>query len=196
MTTPPPPQTPDASPKMVELERLIKDNKLPPLDSWNPDYCGPSDMRIARDGTWFYRGTPISRPAMVKLFSSILRREADGRTYLVTPVEKLDIEIEDAPFVGVELISEGHGAARRIAFRLNTDDMVFVGPQHALWVENAQDTQAPNPYVHVRAGLNARLNRATFYELVELALAEQQPGAPVGLWSAGVFFPLEHPHEA
>src|SRR3954467_11541231 len=117
---------------LADIARLAAEKKLPPVEKWNPGHCGPSDMRIARDGTWFHQGSPIGRPAMVRLFSTILRREPDGRHVLVTPVEKLDIEVEDAPFVAVELKNEGEGRGRRLAFRLNTGDLVVAGPGHPL----------------------------------------------------------------
>jgi len=141
-------------------------------------------MRIARDGTWYHEGSPIGRPEMVRLFSTILRREPDGGFVLVTPVEKLDIEVEDAPFVAVELRSEGEGAARRLAFRLNTGDLVIAGPEHPLHFE-----AGPHPYLTVRAGLDALVARPVYYELAELALAEGSE--PAGLWSDSAFFPLE-----
>jgi hypothetical protein len=143
-------------------------------------------MRIARDGTWFHQGGPIGRPAMVRLFSTILRREPDGRHVLVTPVEKLDIEVEDAPFVAVELKSEGEGRERRLAFRLNTGDMVVAGPDHPLRFEAAED--GPHPYLRVRGGLEALVARPVYYELAELALAEGME--PPGLWSNGAFFQM------
>jgi hypothetical protein len=139
-------------------------------------------MRIARDGTWHYQDGPIRRPAMVRLFASLLRREPDGRHVLVTPVEKLEIEVEDAPFVAVEAKSEGEGRDRRLAFRLNTDEPVIAGPDHALRLIDGR------PYLTVRAGLEAALARPVYYELAELALDEG--GDPPGLWSDGVFFPL------
>jgi hypothetical protein len=157
------------------------------VERWNPDNCGTSDMRIARDGTWFHQGSPIGRQAMVRLFSTILRREPDGAYVLVTPVEKLDIEVEDAPFVAVELKSEGEGENRSLAFRLNTGDLVVAGPDHPLRFAAAGD--GPHPYVEVRRGLEALIARPVYYELANLALAE---GAePAGLWSGGAFFPLE-----
>src|SRR4051795_11973773 len=132
---------------LADIARLAAAKKLPPVEKWNPGHCGPSDMRITRDGTWFHQGSPIGRQAMVRLFSTILRREPDGRHVLVTPVEKLDIEVEDAPFVAVELKSEGEGRRRRLAFRLNTGDMVVAGPHHAL---RFAGEDGPHPYVHVR----------------------------------------------
>ena len=166
---------------------MAEEKKLPPVDKWNPERCGHSDMRVARDGTWYHAGSPIGRPAMVRLFSTILRREPDGRFVLVTPVEKLDIEVEDAPFVAVELKSEGEGRERSLAFRLNTGDLVVAGPDHPLRFEAGED--GPHPYLGVRGGLNALVARPVYYELAELALAE---GAqPPGLWSGGAFFAME-----
>ena len=167
--------------------RLLAAKKLPPVDKWHPDHCGDSDMRIAADGTWYHQRTPIGRPAMVKLFSTILRREADGSHVLVTPVEKLDILVDDAPFVAVELHSEGEGPARQLGFRLNVDDWVIAGPENGLRIDIAPDG-TPRPYLHVRRGLEALINRPVFYELIELALAENVE--PLGLWSDGEFFPI------
>jgi uncharacterized protein len=174
---------------LAEIVRLAEEKKLPPVDKWNPTHCGHSAMRIARDGTWFHEGSPIGRPGMVRLFSTILRREPDGRFVLVTPVEKLDIDVEDAPFVAVELKSEGEGSGRSLAFRLNTGDVVVAGPARPLRVTEQED--GPHPYVTVRGGLEARIARPVYYELAEIALAE---GAePPGVWSGGAFFPLETP---
>src|SRR5687768_12793166 len=113
---------------LADIAALAAAKKLPPVDKWNPANCGTSAMRIARDGTWFHEGSPIGRPAMVRLFSTILRREEDGSFVLVTPVEKLSIHVEDAPFVAVELKSEGEGEGRSLAFRINTGDLVVAGP--------------------------------------------------------------------
>src|SRR4029079_15916117 len=117
---------------LADIARLAEADKLPPVEKWNPAHCGDSFMRIARDGTWYHEGSPIGRPEMVRLFSTILRREPDGSFVLVTPAEKLDIAVEDAPFVAVELKSEGAGEARRPAFRLNTGDAIVAGPAHPL----------------------------------------------------------------
>jgi hypothetical protein len=172
---------------LSEIAQLAEAKKLPPVEKWNPSHCGDSAMRIARDGTWYHEGSPIGRPAMVRLFSTILRREPDGSFVLVTPVEKLSIEVEDAPFVAVELKSEGEGESRSLAFRINTGDMVVAGPEHPIRLKAGED--GPHPYVEVRGGLEALVARSVYYELAELALAE---GArPPGLWSGGVFFPLE-----
>ncbi|HEY0413714.1 MAG TPA: DUF1285 domain-containing protein [Allosphingosinicella sp.] len=183
----PPPPADLAGLSLADIARLAADEKLPPVERWNPDHCGDSGMRIARDGTWYHQGSPIGRPAMVRLFSTILRREPDGRHVLVTPVEKLDIEVEDAAFVAVELKSEGEGRARSLAFRLNTGDLVVAGPEHPL--RFAEGADGPHPYLVVRGGLEALVARPVYYELANLALAE---GAePPGLWSGGAFFALE-----
>ncbi|MBG6116878.1 hypothetical protein FB595_11461 [Sphingobium sp. AEW010] len=182
----------DPSPDLADLSlsdiaRLLAEKKLPPVEKWNPDHCGDSDMRIARDGTWFHQGSPIGREAMVRLFSTILRREADGSYVLVTPGEKLSIEVEDAPFVAVELKSEGEGRERALAFRLNTGDLVAAGPDNALLVRETAD--GPHPYLHVRAGLEALVVRSVYYELMNMALDEGPER--IGLWSNGAFFPLD-----
>ena len=172
---------------LAELIRLADEKKLPPVESWNPSHCGDSQMRIARDGTWFHEGSPIGRQAMVRLFSTILRREPDGGFVLVTPVEKLSIEVEDAPFVAVELKTEGEGPERSLAFRLNTGDIIVAGAAHPLRFDRAED--GPHPYLQVRSGLDALVARPVYYELANIALAE---GAePPGLWSAGAFFPVD-----
>jgi uncharacterized protein len=172
---------------LAQIARLAEQRRLPPVERWNPEHCGHSGMRIARDGSWHHEGSPIGRPAMVRLFASILRREPDGRFVLVTPVEKLDIDVEDAPFVAVELKSESEGADRTLAFRLNTGDVVIAGPDHPLRFEDR--AYGPHPYLHVRAGLEAQLARPVYYELAEIALAE---GAePPGVWSGGTYFALE-----
>jgi len=185
MPAPQPP--PDlAGLSLAEIARLAEARKLPPVDQWNPGHCGHSGMRIARDGMWFHDGSPIGRMPMVRLFSTILRREPDGRHVLVTPVEKLDIDVEDAPFVAVEVKSDGAGRERSLAFRLNTGDLVVAGPDHQLRVEEQED--GPHPYLEVRSGLQARIARPVYYELAELALSEEAD--PPGLWSGGKFFPL------
>lgn len=192
-----------ASMSLADIARMAEERRLPPVEKWQPSHCGDSEMRIARDGTWFHEGSPIGRPAMVRLFSTILRREADGSFVLVTPVEKLTIEVEDAPFVAVEVKSESEGRARRLAFRLNTGDAVIAGPDHPLRFTgdsnfSARPEQAsagrgksncPHPYLEVRAGLDALVARSVYYELAEWALAEGSE--PPGLWSDGAFFALE-----
>lgn len=151
-----------------------------PVGDWNPPHCGDSHMVIRADGSWLHEGQPITRPRLVRLFASLLRREADGGHVLVTPAEKLSIAVEDAPFVAVEVAIEGAGETRRLGFRLNTDDIVVAGPDHAIVLRDGR------PYLHVRAGLEARIARSVFYELGELALAE----AADGVWSDGHFHRL------
>jgi hypothetical protein len=166
---------------LADLQREIDARRLPPVDQWHPTHCGDSEMRIARDGTWSHQGQPIRRPAMVRLFSTILRREPDGRHVLVTPVEKLDIEVESTAFRAIEMQSEGEGRMRRIALNLDSGDALIVDQAHPLLLE-------PTPRVAVRYGLEAELSRPIYYELAEIALAE---GAdPPGVWSDGLFFPL------
>ena len=173
--------------RFAELLALSRAGKRLPVEKWHPSHCGHSDMRIAADGTWFHAGSPIGRKELVQMFASILRREADGSHVLVTPVEKLDIDVDDAPFIAVDADCDGEGQGRRILFRLNTEDVVACGPDHGLDVQIDADG-CPRPYLHVRAGLMALVNRATFYRLADLALAEGHE--PPGLWSDGLFFPF------
>ena len=155
----------------------------PPVDRWNPPDCGPIDMRIAADGTWYYMGTPIGRPALVRLFSSVLKREGDDH-YLVTPVEKVRIAVEDAPLQAVEMAVEGEGEGRSLAFRTQVDDLVQVGPEHALRFEKAQQ-DGLKPYVHVRRGLWARLTRPLTYDLLALGEVREVDGTAMFGVAAG-----------
>jgi hypothetical protein len=151
---------------------------------------GDLDMRIARDGTWFYRGSPIGRQPLVKLFGSVLRREPDGSYWLVTPAERGRIEVEDVPFLAVALTAEGEGRAQRLIFRTNLDEFVTAGPGNPLRVETAA-RGGPVPYILVRDGLEARLARPVFYELVEFGAEERfEDAAEFGVWSQGMFFRL------
>ena len=182
------PDAPD--PTLARLSAALGDQPkrgLPPVEAWNPPYCGEIDMRIAADGTWFHNGTPIRRPALVKLFATILLREPDGRIVLVTPVERVGITVEDAPFVAVEMAVEGTGEARRIAFRTNVDDLVPLDAEHALRFE--EDSEGGfRPYIHVRRGLWALLTRALAYDLAELGEEREIDGARwFGLAAAGGF---------
>lgn len=172
---------------LADLAKAIEIRGGPaPVDRWNPDHCGDSDMRIARDGTWYYRDTPITRPAMVRLFSTVLRREADGGHVLVTPVEKLSIEVEGTAFRATQMTTAGEAEGRRIGLTLDSGDALFIGPDHPLSVVDTDE--GPSPRVLVRFGLEAELARPLYYELAEIALAE---GAnPPGVWSDGRFFPL------
>jgi len=172
---------------LAELAKAIEARGgPPPVDKWNPLHCGNSDMRIARDGTWFYRGTPIARPAMVRLFSTVLRREPDGSHVLVTPVEKLAIDVESTAFRATQMTMEGSGSGRRIGLTLDSGDALIVGADHPLSIV---DTPAgPSPRVAVRFGLEAELARPLYYELAEIALSEAHD--PPGIWSDGIFFRL------
>jgi uncharacterized protein len=156
-----------------------------------PFDCGHFDITIARDGTWYYRGSPIGRLALVRLFSTVLRRDTDGSYWLQTPVERGRITVEDAPFVAVELNRRGDGRRQELIFRTNVDDTVAADAAHPLRVVNNPVTAAPNPYILVRDGLEARLNRPVFYELVELGREERVGNATLfGVWSKGEFFPI------
>ncbi len=172
-----------------QLQALINARQRPPVDQWNPERCGHSGMRIARDGTWYHDGEPIRRPAMVRLFSTVLRREPDGRHLLVTPVEKLEIDVESTAFRAVEVESEGQGEQRRVAFRLDSGDAVILGRDHPLRVTPGE--HGPSPRILVRHGLEAELARPVYYELAEIALAEGHE--PPGIWSEGSFYPLDQP---
>lgn len=154
----------------------------PPVERWNPPYCGEIDMRIAQDGTWFYTGTPIGRAALVKLFASILRKDPE-RYVLVTPVECVSLVVEDVPFLAVEMALEGDGSERRIAFRTNVDDLVSVDADHPLRFERGE-AGGIKPYVLVRGGLWARLTRALTYDLIDLG--EERPGADGPMFGIGV----------
>jgi uncharacterized protein len=160
----------------------------PPVHLWNPPYCGDIAMRIATDGTWFYEGTPIGRAALVKLFASVLKREGD-KHFLVTPVEKCGIAVDDAPFLAVELEVEDAPGGRLLHFRTNVDDWVACGPGHALRFEPETATGGLKPYLHVRRDLWAKVTRALFYDLVELGEERQIAGARMfGVESGGEFF--------
>jgi uncharacterized protein len=162
----------------------------PPVERWNPPFCGDLDMRIAADGTWFYLKTPIGRPALVKLFASVLKREGD-KYFLVTPVEKCGIAVDDAPFLAVELALEATAAGRVLNFRTNVDDWVACGPQHALRFEPETGTGGLKPYLHVRRDLWATVTRALFFDLVELGEEREVDGSAMfGVTSMGVFFAM------
>ena len=157
--------------------------------------CGRLDMRIARDGTWFYHGTPIGRKEMVRLFASVLERRADGSFWLATPAEEGIVEVEDAPFLAVELFVAGSGPDQRLFFRTNVEDIVPLDAAHPLRLgaDGAvhDDTRGAIPYLWVRKGLEARLSRAVYYELVAMGIEERRDGALVyGVWSERIFFPL------
>jgi hypothetical protein len=177
--------------KATDLLAQIPPAKGPaPVHLWNPNFCGAIDMRIARDGTWFYQGTPIGRAPMVRLFSTILRRDGDDY-FLVTPVEKVGIQVEDAPFVALRLEVEGEGEQQCLRFFSNVEDSCEAGPEHPLRVVIDPVTEEPAPYVLMRTNLEALVHRNVFYELVELAVIREVDGQPwLGVWSQGSFFPI------
>ena len=163
----------------------------PPVHLWNPPFCGDLDIVIKRDGTWFYLGTPIGRAPLVRLFASILKRE-DGRFYLVTPVEKVGITVEDAPFIATDFTLAGTGGAdQAITFTTNVEDSATAGPDNPIRVDRDPTTGAPAPYVHIRRGLEARIDRKSFYRLVEIGETEVIDGTSwFGVRSLGQFFPM------
>ncbi|MFA5955806.1 DUF1285 domain-containing protein [Hyphomicrobium sp.] len=161
-----------------------------PVEKWDPPYCGDIGLEIRRDGTWFYQGSPIGRIALVKLFASILRKDDDGRTYLVTPAEKVDVAVEDAPFLAVELAVDGEGRAQQLTFRTNLDDVAAVDAEHPLRFEASGPDGGLKPYVVVRGRLEALATRAVYAELVELAAARDEGGDVVGVWSGGVWWAI------
>lgn len=168
-----------------------RQKRPPPVESWNPPFCGDLDIRIKRDGSWHYLGTPINREPLVRLFGTILRKDADGKTYLVTPVEKVGITVEDAHFIGVDVNASGNGESRRIEFETNHADRVTLDRDHPLRIEFDAETGEPTPYITVRGRLEARLDRKSFVRLVDLAVEEQRAtGAEWGVWSCGTFFSL------
>lgn len=180
---------PDQSDNSVSAEgiaaaasKAAKKGGLPPVHLWDPPFCGDLDMEIRTDGTWFYQGTPIGRPAMVRMFSTVLKRE-DGKFYLVTPVEKVGIRVQDAPFIAID----ADIAPDRITFTTNVGDSVTADADHPIIIRG--DAAEPRPYVHVRAGLEALIDRKTFYRLA--AAADEEPDGRVGLYSSGQFFGLE-----
>ena len=165
--------------------------KKPPVHLWNPPFCGEIDMRIARNGDWYYMGTPIGHPAMVRLFSSILRREPDDSYVLVTPAEKCQIRVDDAPFTAIELTVAGVGEGQLIAFRTNVDDVVPLNAEHPLRVTVNPATGEPSPYILVRDRLEALIGRSVYYELVNMAEETELDGRRVvAVHSAGQWFPL------
>ena len=162
-----------------------------PVDKWNPDYCGEMDMIIKADGSWWHEGSRITRRGLVDLFASILRKDEDGETYLVTPVEKIKIKVERGHFVAVRVDVEGEGEAQRVFFTTNLDDVIEAGEETPIRVETDSKTLEPSPFVTVRGRLEASLNRPVFYELVENAVERDTPdGKQLGIWADGQFFPL------
>ena len=170
------------------LESALREaNGPPPVHLWNPPYCGDIGLRIACDGTWFYAGSPIGRKPLVALFASVLRKDEDGRTYLVTPVEKVLVTVDDAPFLAVEMIQAGEGRARELQLRTNVDDWVTAGRAHPLRFGRDPRTGGPKPYVRVRGRLEALFTRTLYYDLVAMA---QVCDGQFGVWSGGSFFAM------
>ncbi len=170
--------------------KSAKGRGLPPVHLWNPEFCGDLDMRIARDGTWFYLGTPIGRPELVRLFSTILRKD-DDKFFLITPVEKVGITVDDAPFVAVDFEMTGTGRDQELSFTTNVGDTTSAGPEKPIRVERDPVTGEPSPYVLVRDRLEALIDRKSFYRLVEIGSTEPHDGEDwFGLWSGGSFFPI------
>ncbi|MAY87715.1 MAG: proteophosphoglycan precursor [Pseudooceanicola sp.] len=178
--------TPSAEGIAASVRAAGNSRGLPPVHLWNPEFCGDLDMRIARDGTWFYLGTPIGRPELVRLFSTILKKEGDDY-FLVTPVEKVGITVDDAPFVAVDFEATGEGRDQVLTFATNVGDKVSAGADAPIRVERDAETGEPSPYVLVRANLEALIDRKSFYRLVEIG--EHHDGW-FGLWSGGEFFPV------
>lgn len=181
----------DDLPNLADIMTRLQDKKLPPVHLWEPEFCGDIDIRLARDGTWYYMGSPIGRKRMVKLFSTVLRRDEDGKHYLVTPVEKLGITVDDAPFVAVEANLYGEGEEQTIVFRTNVDDEVIADADHPIRVEVDPATGEPSPYVLVRDRLEALIARPVFYQLVDAGVERQSGGGTcLGVWSKGIFFEI------
>jgi hypothetical protein len=184
-----------ASHGIAGLEALLKaeaGSTPAPVESWNPPYCGDIGLAIRADGVWLYQGSPIGRMALVKLFARVLRRDPDGRHYLVTPVEKVDVQVADAPFLAVEMEVMGAGALQQLTFRTNVDDVVTVGPDRPLRFVEEQGSGGLKPYILIRGRLEALVTRALYYDLVELAAPSVVDGRErLGLWSGGVWWRVE-----
>ena len=184
------PATPSADSLAASAQKAAKKGGLPPVHLWNPPFCGDLDIRIARDGTWFYLGTPIGRAPLVRLFSTILKIE-DGKYFLVTPVEKVGIVVDDAPFVAVDFTATSTGEVQDLTFETDVGDFTVAGPEHPIRVVRDPETGEPAPYVMIRAGLEALIDRKSFYRLVELGTHSEHEGKSwFGLWSGGMFFPV------
>lgn len=163
---------------------------LPPVHLWNPEFCGDLDMRIASDGLWYYCGTPIGREALVRLFSTVLRKD-DDKYFLVTPVEKIGITVEDVPFIATAMAVEGKGRDQVIRFTTNVGDEVIAGPDNPMWFTPGDEIGEVTPYCLVRARLEAKIARPIFYDLVELGVDHEVDGTMrFGVWSSGTFFPI------
>jgi len=183
-------QQPGGIDAIADVAKRAAGKGPPPVHLWNPPFCGDIDMRIAADGTWFYMKTPIGRPALVKLFASVLKREGD-KYFLVTPVEKVGIVVDDAPFLAVEMRAQEEGGRRLLRFRTNVDDWLECGPDHALRFESEAGTGGLKPYLHVRRDLWAKLTRPLFYDLVALGEERDIDGRGMfGVASGDAFFAM------
>jgi hypothetical protein len=181
---------PSANSLVASAKAASKGKGLPPVHLWNPPFCGDLDIRIARDGTWYYLGTPFGRPELVRLFSTILRKD-DDKYFLVTPVEKVGITVEDAPFLAVDFDVTGEGETQTLTFHTNVGDQTTAGPDAPIRVTRDPETGEPSPYVLVRANLEALIDRKSFYRLVDLGAHNPINGTDwFGLWSGGQFFPI------
>ena len=169
---------------LIASIKATKTRDLPPVHLWNPPFCGDLDMRIARDGTWFYEGTPIGRPALVKMFSSILKRENENY-FLVTPVEKVGIVVDDAPFLAIDFTSEDTGLDQVLTFTTQTDDVAVASTENPIRIERDSETGEPSPYILIRGNLEALIDRKSFYRLVDLGTHHE---GWFGIWSDGIFF--------
>ena len=171
--------------------KQVEGQRFPPVDKWEPDFCGDIDMRITVDGTWHYMGTPIGREKMVRLFASVLRKDADGRTYLVTPVEKIGITVDDAHFIAISVEIAGSGEKQSLCFITNTGDKVIAGADHPIRVEVDAGTGEPRPYILVRGRLEALISRSVYYELVEHGdVVDENGTSKCSIVSEGVTFSL------
>lgn len=183
-------QNPETIAEQVEKAQA-SETGLPPLDKWNPDLSGSIDIIIARDGQWLYQGNPIGREAIVRLFSTILRREDDGHYYLVTPVEKWQISVEDAPLIAHSLHVTGKGREQVLAVTTNTGETIEIGEAHPLHVDTYEGSEEPRPVVTLRHGVEARLVTAAYYDLADLVTEETIAGDPtLGVWSNGNFYKI------
>ena len=177
---------------LKDVEKASGKRGMPPVHLWNPPFCGDIDMRIAQDGLWYYLNSPIGRKPLMKLFASVLRHDEDGKYYLVTPVEKCGIRVDDAPFVAIRMNVAGKGHNQAITFETNTDDIVTIDVAHPMRVAVEEGTDGLKPYVLVRGRLEALVSRALFYDLVALGVIE---GEWFGVWSGGRFWPMQRAAE-
>ena len=180
---------PETAGPLEKLARAAADEKLPPVDAWQPAVQKDMGLRISRDGAWHYLGSPIARPSLVRLLSRVMKREGED-FFLVSPVEKLRIEVEDAPFLAVELECAGESQSQRLVFRTNVDDVVIAGKAHPIWVNKDPLSGEPAPYIEVRDGLWALINRAVYYELAERVMPSPNRPGQWGVFSEGCFFEL------